>query len=1151
MGQEIRGTGIFRFIKKSGLIAIARLYKNRKQYTVAAIFYKKVLDNNNRILRNSYYYEYAHVLYQVKEFKRALEQINYAIDVSKKDNTDYIVLRAQIYIKLKQYSNAEYDLRHSIEMADDNELAHYILGVLLILQKKWYQAKEALLMAENLGYTKAKLYRRLGQANFEMGHFADAIVAYQQAASMWSSKIRSPITTSDLYYMAGLSSERMGNTETSRAFYDKALVFDEKYNSEILGLGTFHHAYKQYDLAIKEYAKMEEAEPLYRLAILYEKIGDKEKAIASYKRVLHLDQIKPKYHFRLGVCYETMGNYKDAVIYYKQAIARHNNYNHQWYLKLLNALRKYGDMKEYEHVLDEANLVADCVNNVYSNGNNKMPRRMRYNIFYDKLQVVKKTVLFESASGNRVSGNPFAIFKYMLEDERFKDYIFIWTVNNYNLVPDKYKNLSNVIFVIRYTDLFYKYLSTANILVNDTSFPYFFILKDGQKYLNTWHGTPWKTLGYDVKKARMDYANTARNFLHATHLIVPNQYTYDHQIVPYQLASIYPGELAVTGYPRIDLTYNAMQNPHIVKRNLGIDDDKKIILYAPTWRGGVSFRSFDKQKLEDDLRQLSLVEDAHIIFRGHQLAENLLRDIDIPNVTIVPGKFDTNEILGVVDILITDYSSVFFDFLVTGKPIIHYVYDYEEYTEERGLYFNLEELPGEVVQSSDQMITTIQRLLLTSFQPTEKYLKAQEKYVYKDDGNVTKRVIDWFVIGKNNVDIIANYTTKKKILFHAGSFQPNGITSAFINLVKSIDKQLYDITITLSDSIINYPERLEQLDKIKDDVNIIPKNGPMNFSNAGIFTGNLNDYDIANDEVIYNYRREYQKEFVRLFGNVKFDFIVDYSGYSAYYNQLLVSNPDQNTKNVVYAHNDMYNEYINRFPELRTIFEQYKQYDKIISVSESISKVNKSNLSKKFNIPNSKFDYIENVQDPSAVIDKSVLPLNDLTEEKLFSKNVTVFITIGRLSGEKDQEKLIRAFAKVQQSNPKTRLLILGDGPLEHRLLSVIDELGVQNSVHLLGRKDNPHPYLKQSDCFVFPSNYEGQGLVLYEALALDKPIIATDIVTSRGVLEGGYGELCDNSILGLERAMQNYLDGNLKFEKFDIEKYNQNALELFYKRVL
>lgn len=1150
MEQEARRTGIFRFIKKSSLIAIARLYKHKQQYNVASIFYGKALDDNNRILRASQYYDYAYVLYMDKKFKNALEQINYAIGVSKKENAPYIVLRAQIYIKLKQYVSAENDLRHAIEIAYDHAVAHYILGVVLVLKKNWYQAEEALLTAQKFGYATAKFYHRLGQASFEMGHFADAVEAYRQAANMWRNQ-KSSITNSELHYLAGLSSERMGDTEASQAFYDEALACDEKYNSEMLGVGAFHHLYEQYDLAIKAYAEMGASEPLYRLAMLYEKLGEKEKAIASYKKALSINQIESKYHFRLGICYEATGNYKEAAVCYKQAIARNNNHNLQWYLKLLNILHIIGDTEEYRHVRNEANIVTDYVNSEYRNGENKMSRQERYNMFRDKLPLVEKTVLFESMSGNRISGNPLAIFKYMLEDDRFIDYTFIWTVNDYSIIPDQYKHLPNVIFAIRYTDLFYKYLSTASALVNNVTFPDFFIAKNGQNYLNTWHGTPWKTLGYDVKMAKMDYANTARNFLQATHLILPNQYTYDHQMVPYQVASIHPGRVAVTGYPRIDLTYKVIENQQSLKKDLGIDDDKKVILYAPTWRGENALRSFDRQKLEHDLEQLSFI-DAHIIFRGHHLAERLLTNIDIPNVTVVPGRFDTNEILGVVDLLITDYSSVFFDFLVTDKPIIHYVYDYEAFAKERGFYFDLEELPGEVVKTSDQMIAAIQDYLRTPFQPTKKYLVAKEKYVYKDDGNVTKRVIDWFVFGKNNVDIVTNRdVTKQKILFHAGSFQPNGITSAFINLVNGIDKQLYDITVTLSDSIIHYPERLEQLARIQKDVNILPKTGGMNRKYGDLFVEHLKSNRISTYKTDQIYKREYQQEYARLFSDVKFDYIVDYSGYSPYYNQLLVSNPNPEAKKVVYIHNDIYSEYTSRYRDLRKIFEQYKQYDKIISVSKPTSELNKHNLSKTFHIPEIKFDYIDNIQDPAAIIEKSTLPLDDQAEEKLFANDSIVFITIGRLSGEKDQEKLIRAFGEVHQSDPKTRLLVLGDGPLKHRLLSVIGELGLQNSVHLLGRKGNPYPYLKRASCFVLPSNYEGQPVVLFEALILHKPIIATDIVSNRGILQGGYGELCDNSVNGLETAMNRFMAGELHGKAFDIKKYNQHAIEMLYQKVL
>src|SRR5699024_2554803 len=202
---------------------------------------------------------------------------------------------------------------------------------------------------------------------------------------------------------------------------------------------------------------------------------------------------------------------------------------------------------------------------------------------------------------------------------------------------------------------------------------------------------------------------------------------------------------------------------------LGIYDNKKIIFYSPTWRGSISDQSFDREKLESDLRSLSKL-DAHIVFRGHHVVESQLQNISIPNVAVVPSSMDTNKLLGVADLLVTDYSSIFFDFLVTNRPIVHFVYDYEQYTAERGLYFGLDELPGDIAKTTDQLLEIIDYHLENPFVPTQKYKLAKEKFAYKDDGKVTERVIDWFIFDKSSVEIMEKQRNKKKILFHAGGF---------------------------------------------------------------------------------------------------------------------------------------------------------------------------------------------------------------------------------------------------------------------------------------------------------------------------------------------------------------------------------------------
>src|SRR5699024_11275570 len=120
---------------------------------------------------------------------------------------------------------------------------------------------------------------------------------------------------------------------------------------------------------------------------------------------------------------------------------------------------------------------------------------------------------------------------------------------------------------------------------------------------------------------------------------------------------------------------------------LNIKMDKSVLLYAPTWRGTYSNNVYDVTKLQNDLMKLSKL-DVQLIFRGHHLMEKHIKG-KLNNIKVVPPNIDSNRLLGIVDLLITDYSSIFYDYLVTDKPIIHYLYDLETYSKSRGLYFGV------------------------------------------------------------------------------------------------------------------------------------------------------------------------------------------------------------------------------------------------------------------------------------------------------------------------------------------------------------------------------------------------------------------------------------------------------------------------------
>ncbi|MDL0105762.1 glycosyltransferase [Campylobacter vicugnae] len=169
-------------------------------------------------------------------------------------------------------------------------------------------------------------------------------------------------------------------------------------------------------------------------------------------------------------------------------------------------------------------------------------------------------------------------------------------------------------------------------------------------------------------------------------------------------------------------------------------------------------------------------------------------------------------------------------------------------------------------------------------------------------------------------------------------------------------------------------------------------------------------------------------------------------------------------------------------------------------------------------------------------------------ENAYFQNRFKVFINVARLSIEKDQEKLIRAFKDVNTKYPNTKLIILGDGPLKEKLENLIKKLKLKKSVFLLGRISNPYPYLKKADCFVMSSNHEGQGLAMIEALILKKPVISTNFSCAYDVLDSGkYGLIVNNNINCLAEAMKKFISQGLKFNTFKYKEYNEKAMLDFY----
>ena len=162
--------------------------------------------------------------------------------------------------------------------------------------------------------------------------------------------------------------------------------------------------------------------------------------------------------------------------------------------------------------------------------------------------------------------------------------------------------------------------------------------------------------------------------------------------------------------------------------------------------------------------------------------------------------------------------------------------------------------------------------------------------------------------------------------------------------------------------------------------------------------------------------------------------------------------------------------------------------------------------------------------------------------------NHFVFVAVGRLSPEKNQTMLLDAFAKVYAKHPEAELIIIGDGVSRDELENKAVQLGIANVVLFTGQVDNPADYLALADVFVHPSLYEGQPMVLLEALMQQRLIVATNIAANVGVIGNQkYGLVTqDVTATSFAQLMLFTMENQTRLENFDINVYQSQARQAF-----
>ncbi len=258
---------------------------------------------------------------------------------------------------------------------------------------------------------------------------------------------------------------------------------------------------------------------------------------------------------------------------------------------------------------------------------------------------------------------------------------------------------------------YHKILATAEYLVNNVTFPEYFIRRPEQTYLNTWHGTPLKTLGKSEGHSFDGIKNTERNFLQANLLLYPNEYTKDKIFCDYNLDMLYTGKYMLMGYPQNDVFLREAcvpVNGNDVSLNKNAADcvprTHLNIAYMPTWRT-LNTGEIRKKDIFNILRQFdSILKDNQKLFvKLHQYDRMHVDFSGFKHIFTFPCDIPTYDFLIGMDALITDYSSIMFDFMVSRRPVVLFVYDRDKYLSDRGCYIDLDELLFKKAYNFDEM----------------------------------------------------------------------------------------------------------------------------------------------------------------------------------------------------------------------------------------------------------------------------------------------------------------------------------------------------------------------------------------------------------------------------------------------------------------
>ena len=347
-----------------------------------------------------------------------------------------------------------------------------------------------------------------------------------------------------------------------------------------------------------------------------------------------------------------------------------------------------------------------------------------------KRQLDPQLVLFEANMGTVYADSP----KYVYEKLRQlrPDMRSVWVLPEGHEPPG-----ADCAVVQRGSRQYLDALARATYLVDNQTFPGYVRKRPGQHYLQTWHGIPLKKMGKDVLGYRPEPTSPDTGVGAWDQLVVPNRY-FEEVFVP---AFGFSGELLRYGTPRNDPLVDGSLSGAAARALLDLPPDAHVILYAPTFREETRLhRTWVKPPFDVAELLERLPPKTYLLVRPHYLNQvsippsHRYRAIDVRSVE------DVNLLYMAADVLVTDYSSVMFDFALLRRPMVFHTYDYDEYISSRGTYFDLKQVgPGPFTATTDELIEALKQVRSNPSMYREKYEDFIKNYCGVEDGSAAER----------------------------------------------------------------------------------------------------------------------------------------------------------------------------------------------------------------------------------------------------------------------------------------------------------------------------------------------------------------------------------------------------------------------------